>query len=128
MSKPKKAAASLVWFEIPADNTARATKFYGKMFGWKVNPLPHVPDYFHLDTGGKDGSPDGAVMKRMCPEHPVTIYISVPSVAKAETKIKKLGGKVVKPRTAVPGMGYFAICADTEKNGFAVWEMNPKAK
>ena len=113
MSKPKKAVASLVWFEIPADNTARATKFYDKMFDWKVNPIPHMPEYFHMDTGGKDGSPDGAVMKRMCPEHPVTIYISVPSVAaaKAQTKIKKLGGKVVKPKTAVPGMGYFAICA-----------------
>jgi uncharacterized protein len=128
MSKSKKTPGSLVWFEVPANNTARATKFYGKLFNWKINPLPHVPEYFHLDTGGKDGTPDGAVMKRTCPEHPLTIYISVASVTAAATKIKKLGGRVVKPKTAVPGMGYFAICQDPEKNAFAIWELNPKAK
>ncbi|HEY3760972.1 MAG TPA: VOC family protein [Verrucomicrobiae bacterium] len=128
MSKSKKTPGSLVWFEIPAKDTARATKFYGKLFGWKINPLPHMPEYFYLDTGGKDGTPDGAVMKRMCPEQPVTIYISVASVTAAATKIKKLGGAVCKPKTTVPGMGYFAICQDPEKNVFAIWEMNPKAK
>ena len=43
-------------------------------------------------------------------------------------KVEKLGGSICKPRTAVPGMGYFAICQDTEENTFAIWEMNPKAK
>ncbi|MGO8766943.1 MAG: VOC family protein [Limisphaerales bacterium] len=128
MSKAKKSPASLVWFEIPADDTARAREFYGKLFGWKINPMPHMDEYFHMDTEGKDASPDGALMKRMCPEHPVTIYISVPSVSKAVAKIEKLGGSVAKGKTGVPGMGYFAICQDTEKNTFAVWEMNEKAK
>ena len=39
MSKSKKkAAASIVWFEIPADNPQRAQKFYAGMFGWKISP------------------------------------------------------------------------------------------
>jgi predicted enzyme related to lactoylglutathione lyase len=37
-------------------------------------------------------------------------------------RIEKAGGKVVKPRTAVPGHGHFAVCRDTEKNIFAIWE------
>jgi predicted enzyme related to lactoylglutathione lyase len=28
----------------------------------------------------------------------------------------------------VPGMGYFAICSDTEGNSFALWETNQRAK
>jgi predicted enzyme related to lactoylglutathione lyase len=28
--------ASLVWFEIPADDVERARAFYGKLFGWKI--------------------------------------------------------------------------------------------
>ena len=43
-------------------------------------------------------------------------------------KITKLGGKVLMGKTAVPHMGYFAICHDTEKNMFAVWEVDKKAK
>ena len=129
MRKPKKSPpASIVWFEIPADKPERAREFYGKLFGWKINPLPGMPDYQHIDTGGADASPDGGLMKRMHPGHSITTYILVASVTKHMAKVKKLGGRICRPKTAVPGMGYFAICEDTEKNTFAIWEVNPKAK
>lgn len=129
MSKAdKKPAASIVWFEIPVEDPKRAQKFYSSMFGWKINALPNMADYWHLDTGGEDASPDGGMLPRKHPGHTITNYISVPSVTKAMAKIKKLGGDVCMPKTAVPGMGYFAICKDTEENSFAVWEMNDKAK
>ena len=131
MSKSKKAIpASLVWFEIPADDMARAKKFYGSLFGWQINPLPNsaMPDYQHIDTGGAEASPDGGMIKRMHPAHGITNYILVPSVTKHMAKVAKLGGSICKPKTAVPGMGYFAICQDPEQNTFALWEMNPKAK
>jgi predicted enzyme related to lactoylglutathione lyase len=124
----KKAAASIVWFEIPADKPERAKAFYGKLFGWKIKPFPGMADYLHIDTGGADASPDGAVMKRMHTTHTITNYVSVPSVTKFMAKVQKLGGSICKPKTAVPGMGYFAICVDTENNSFAIWEMDEKAK
>ncbi len=125
-----KPGANIIWFEIPADDPARAKKFYKALFGWKINPFPNspVPDYEHIDTGGPDASPDGGLMKRMHPEQQITTYINVPSVTKAAAKIKKLGGSICTPKTAVPGMGYFVICKDTEDNTFAIWEMDPKAK
>jgi uncharacterized protein len=129
MSDSKKSkASSIVWFEIPVDNPERAQKFYKTMFGWKINPLPHMADYWHLDTGGSDDSPDGGMLTRRHETQPITNYISVASVTKASAKVKKLGGTVCKPKTAVPGMGYFAVCRDTENNEFALWEMNEKAK
>jgi predicted enzyme related to lactoylglutathione lyase len=88
----------------------------------------NIGDYSHLDTGGADASPDGGLMKRMHPGQAIITYFSVPSITRAAARIEKLGGKVCKPKTAVPGMGYLAICADTENNTFAIWEMNPKAK
>ena len=129
MSKSKNSTpASIVWFEIPADNQERAKKFYGSLFGWKITPFPGLPDYEHIDTGGADASPDGGLMKRMHPTHTITTYISVPSVTRFMAKVTKLGGEICRPKTAVPGMGYFAICQDTENNAFAIWEVNPKAK
>jgi predicted enzyme related to lactoylglutathione lyase len=67
-------------------------------------------------------------MPRMHPQQPITNYVSVPSVTQATGKIEKLGGTICKPKTAVPGMGYFAICTDTEGNTFALWEMNERSK
>jgi len=127
-SKNTKVPASLVWFEIPADDLKRAQKFYSSLFGWKIKAFPNMDDYWHIDSGGADASPDGAIMKKMSPQHPVTNYIMVDSVSRASAKVEKLGGKIHKPKTAVPGMGYFAICVDTENNVFALWERADDSK
>jgi len=127
--KPAPASApGIVWFEIPADDIPCAKKFDASLFGCKINAMPHMQDYLHMDTGGADASPDGALMKRMHSRHTITNYVSVASVTKAAAKVTKLGGTVCREKTTVPAMGYFAICRDTEGNEFALWEMNPKAK
>jgi predicted enzyme related to lactoylglutathione lyase len=41
---------------------------------------------------------------------------------------EKLGGKVVVPKTVVPGMGYYSVCVDTENNSFGIFESNENAK
>jgi predicted enzyme related to lactoylglutathione lyase len=131
MSTKKRAnAASIVWFQIPADDVARAKKFYAALFGWKINPFPNSPpgEHEYIATGGADASPDGGLIQRMHPEQAITTYVSVPSVAKFMAKIEELGGNICQPKTAVPGAGYFAICKDTENNTFAIWENNRKAK
>jgi len=124
----KKMAANIVWFEIPADKPERAKAFYSKLFGWKINPIPTMPDYQHIDTGGPDASPDGGLMTRRHPGQAITSYVSVASVAKSAATVEKLGGKVCVPKSAVPQMGYFAICQDPEGNTFALWERDEKSK
>jgi predicted enzyme related to lactoylglutathione lyase len=123
-----KVPASIVWFEIPADNLQRARKFYSKLFGWKITKFPGMSmPYWHVDTRGGDQTPDGGMLDRQSPQHGITNYISVASVDKAAANVRKLGGKVIMPRTAVPQMGYFVICQDTEKNMFALWERDGSA-
>ena len=129
MSKSeKKQDASIVWFEIPADDPERAKSFYSNLFGWKINPFPGSDDYSHIDTGGADDTPDGALKRRQRPEEPIVNYVSVNSVDKFADKIAKLGGKVCMAKTAVPQMGYFAVCQDTEGNSFGLWESDANAK
>lgn len=125
----KSMPANIVWFEIPADDLERARKFYGDLFGWKMERFPGPSEYWHADTGGPDASPDGGLLKRQNPGHQgITNYISVPSVIEASAKVEKLGGKICMPKHPVAGMGYFAICQDPENNTFAVWESDPTAK
>ena len=128
IQKESQTAASIVWFEIPADNIERARKFYADLFGWKIEKFPGVADYWHIDTGGAEDSPDGALMARSQAGQPITNYVSVESVIDATAKVEKLGGKICAPKTAVPQMGYFSICQDTEGNTFALWESNETAK
>ena len=68
----------------------------------------------------------GGLMKRKDPQQPNLNYIGVPSIDEYSKKVNELGGKVVMPKTEIPGYGYFAVCMDTEKNAFALWETIPQ--
>ena len=117
-----------IWVDLGTTDVKGAAEFYGSLFGWKIEKFPAgVGDYWHIDTGGSDDTPDGGLLPRMHSQQPITSYIAVPSIDESATKVEKLGGKVMKLKTAVPHMGYFAICTDTEDNEFALWECNENA-
>lgn len=128
-TKKKKVPANIVWFNVPADNLKRAQKFYSSLFGWKINPFCGMNDFLEIDTGGPDESPNGGLALRKSEgQHGITNFISVDSIDKYLAKTEKLGGRINAHKTAVPQMGYFAICQDSEANVFGLWETNAKAK
>ena len=114
-------------FEIPADDQKRAQKFYEQLFDWKFKPFPEW-DYAGISTGPEGKSIGGGMMKRKQPDQTIVIYLDVDSVDKYSAKVKKLGGKICMEKTAVPGMGWFAICQDCENNQFGLWQVDPAAK
>ena len=129
MSTAKKSRRqTIVWFEIPADNVDRAKTFYRKLFGWKINPFPTMPDYQHIDTSGQDASPDGGLMTRRYPGKPSPAMSMWRRWPNRSQRWKSWAARSCVPKSAVPQMGYFAVCQDTEGNTFALWEMNQKAK
>ncbi len=48
---------NIVHFEIPADDVERARKFYGELFGWKIEKFtgPTPIDYWSITTGKEAG-------------------------------------------------------------------------
>jgi len=118
--------STIVHFEIPADDPNRAKKFYTALFGWKIEHVPEM-EYWMISTSGEKAV-DGGMMKRQHPQQQITDYIDVPSIDEYAVKVEKLGGKIVVPKMAVPTMGYFVVCLDTENNVFAIWENNKNAK
>ena len=86
-------------------------------------------EYWMVTTTDDKGSRaiGGGLMKRVQREQQITNYINVRSVDEYSENVEKLGGRVVAPKHSVPGMGYFAICLDTENNCFATWESKETA-
>lgn len=64
----------------------------------------------------------------MSPSETTTNIIGVPSVDEYLAKIEKSGGKVVMPKTAIPGVGWFASCQDTEGNVFGIMQEDSSAR
>jgi uncharacterized protein len=124
-------------FEIPADEPKRAATFYRELFGWNIRgwespdnkagimTVQTVPS----DEHGRPTVPgvNGMIIKRQHPQHPFANYILVESVDAYGAKAESLGGKIIMPKQAVPGMGWFLYFKDTEGNIFGLWQVDPAA-
>jgi predicted enzyme related to lactoylglutathione lyase len=118
----------VIHFEINADNPKRAVEFYEKVFGWNISKYGGAAEYWLVETGDqKQPGINGAIMERMGKETTINT-VEVPSIDEYVKKIVKAGGKQVSKKNAIPGIGYFAYCADTEGNMFGVMQPDPKAK
>ncbi|HYK93493.1 MAG TPA: VOC family protein [Thermoplasmata archaeon] len=118
-------------FEIPADNTDRARKFYSKTFGWTMQEMPGF-DYTMVGTGpaNEQGMPKdpgyigGGLGKRDAMlQHPV-ITIIVDSITETEKMIEKNGGKVLQKRKPIGdgSMGFTGYFKDSEGNTVGLFE------
>lgn len=124
------------WIDIPVDNVERSKKFYSSLFGWHIEKdqkvVPDSPASNYFMIGNRENGDDlqflGGLIKRENPIHKITVYISVESLDESMKHVDMLGGQVLTEKKVVPGWGYFAICEDTEKNTFALWEHHKEAK
>ena len=119
----------IIHFDIPADDPARAQKFYQEIFGWKFDKWNGPMEYWMAKTGDdKQPGINGGLAKRMPGQAGMTNTIDVPLVDEFAKKIESKGGKVILPKMAIPGVGYFAQCLDTEGNVFGIIQMDQNAK
>ena len=119
----------IIHFDIPADDPARAQKFYQDTFGWKFDKWNGPMEYWMIKTGDdKQPGINGGLAKRMPGQLGATNTIDVPSIDEFTKKIQSKGGKVIVPKMAIPGVGYFAQCLDTEGNIFGIIQMDQNAK
>ncbi len=118
----------VIHFEIPASDPERASVFYKKVFGWKIEKWPGPMEYWMVTTGA-EGTPgiNGGLMKNTNVKT-TTNTIGVESVDSAVETVKKAGGKLVMPKTPIPTVGYFAYLEDTEGNLFGVMQPDQNAK
>jgi uncharacterized protein len=124
---------TIVHFEIPSDDIERSRKFYNELFGWKIEKwsgLSEGMEYWLISTVDDKGDKavGGGMMKRQSPQQQGINYFDVKSVQEYSAKVEQLGGKVIMPKSPVPGMGYMAGCKDSENNGFGIFELDETAK
>jgi predicted enzyme related to lactoylglutathione lyase len=98
---------SVVHFEIPADDLARAKKFYSTVFGWRINEIPQM-GYVLVGTteANEQGMPkepgaiNGGMMKRQNPINAPVITINVANIDESLGKIKANGGQALRRKDA----------------------------
>lgn len=110
--------------DIPADDPARARRFYAELFNWQFHEAHESEGYFLFRTATSDqNGVAGGIGKRgeAAPQH-VRAYVETDSLDAALQRVTELGGSVVSGKAEVPDQGWWAVVRDTEGNELGLWQ------
>jgi hypothetical protein len=116
-------AGQPVHFEIPAQDTTRSREFWGSLFGWEWETVEGPFEYHMTRLSETAGA---AVYPPQGGEQGIRVYFDVDDINVGVARVKELGGEA-EDGQPIPGMGWFAICRDTEGNVFALWQTDSNA-
>ena len=108
-------------------NPEKVSKFYAKLFGWKIQHRPEL-NYRIVDTGGEGGINGGIVKPEREGPWPgnMLFYILVDDLAAYRKKIVAASGKICVEEQKVPGMGKLALFTDPEGRMMGLWKTKKK--
>lgn len=121
--------ARVVHFEIGADDPEKIVNFYRSVFGWTIEKWDGPMEYWLVMTGDpSEPGIDGGIGRRTESWDKIVNTISVESVDEYVKKIESLGGTVIRPKSAIPGVGYLAYCMDPDGNPFGIMQDDQSAE
>jgi predicted enzyme related to lactoylglutathione lyase len=121
--------ARIVHFELNVKNVEETIKFYKNVFGWKIEKWDGPIDYWLIMTGDetKPGIDGGLGYEEE--DFPKLVNtIDVDNVDETIKKIENNGGEIIRPKHAVPGVGWLAYFKDTEGIITGIMQEDTEAK
>jgi predicted enzyme related to lactoylglutathione lyase len=121
------------FFDMTVHDVERARRFFESVFAWRFEKLPSADQYYRIEAGPADepGINGGIGMvgqARISEGRPLTqVTIPVPNLEEFIEKIKEYGGYVLEAKLPIPGIGWYATCAEPGGLIFGLLEADPKA-
>jgi len=111
----------VVWFEVMGSDGPKLQSFYADLFGWKIdaaNPMK----YGMVEASEGRGIPGGVGQLGDQPWPKVAFYVSTTNINGSLEQAGKLGGKMLMPRTELPGGTILGFFTDPEGNTIGLVE------
>ncbi|TES93706.1 MAG: VOC family protein [Promethearchaeota archaeon] len=119
----------LVHFEMNVKDVHKTISFYEDVFGWKFQKWDGPMDYWLIMTGDEEEPGiDGGLGYEEEGFPKVVNTIDVGDIDEIIKKIESKGGAIVRPKHAVPGVGWLAYFKDSEGVMSGIMQNDPNAK
>ena len=119
----------VVHFEIMAKQPQQAIDFYSTVLSWEFQKWANPGMDYWLITTGEDKEP--SINGGLGPGDPIKAVVNTIGVADLDATLKRItehGGKVLRPRGAIPGVGWYAAFEDPAGNQLGLMQDDPAAK
>lgn len=122
------------YFDLTVHDVAQARAFFEKVLGWRFERFPMPYEYYRIQAGpesepGIDGGIGAVKDAPIAGGNPLTqITVPVRNLAEVLARVKASGGTIVEPRMPIPGIGWYATCAEPGGLRFGVIEADPSAR
>jgi uncharacterized protein len=105
----------IVHVEFSATDHKESAEFYNKVFGWKVQHFDEM-NYTTFATGDNEVGGGFNPAPENMPVGSTSVYIGTDDIDASLREIEAHGGKTVRPKDEIPGMGWFALFQDPGGN------------
>ena len=121
--------ARLVHFEMNVKDVHKAISFYEDVFGWRFQKWDGPMDYWLIMTGDEnEPGIDGGLGYAEEGFPKMVNTIDVDDIGVIIKEIESKGGEIVRPKHAVPGVGWLAYFKDSEGVMFGIMQNDPNAR
>lgn len=112
---------AIVWRELLSSDPKASERFYGELFGWKIEamPMPDGTTYRVISAGTKNvaGIFEISAQMKGVPSH-WEPYVSTADVDAAAKRVTEAGGKINMGPMDIPNVGRFAAAMDSLGGAF----------
>jgi predicted enzyme related to lactoylglutathione lyase len=106
------------FFDLTVRDLERARTFFEALLDWRFERFPMPYPYYRIVAGradepGIDGGIGALTDAPAAGGRPMTqVTVPVGDLDAALARVAQAGGEVVEPRVAIPGIGWYATCAE----------------
>jgi predicted enzyme related to lactoylglutathione lyase len=120
--------SAVTHFEIYAEEPAKLADFYRGLLGWQIEQVPGI-DYWRIQTGppNPEGIGGGILYRPISGPRSWVHYVHVAAIDETVAEVQRLGGSVLRSKSAVARTAWYAVVSDPDGNIFAVWQADPTA-
>lgn len=123
-----------VYFDFTVRDVGEARKFFQAVFDWKFERFPMSYEYYRIQAGlesepGIDGGIGAVNDAPIAGGMPATLVaVPVINLDEAIAKVVANGGCVVESKLPIPGIGWYATCAEPGGLRFGIIQADPTAR
>jgi predicted enzyme related to lactoylglutathione lyase len=122
------------YFDLTVRDLGASRVFFEKVLGWRFAKFEMPYEYYRIQAGpadepGIDGG-IGAVKDTPLSEgRPMTqVTVPVANLDEVVARVIAAGGRVVEPRMPIPGIGWYATCAEPGGLKFGLIQADESAR